>query len=390
MTGDIFEVGLPVSIETHYKYYLTTNLIGWERDLFLITGIISSAGKGQLKINDPCRMRLLKNGIAYGFETQIISVSLKPYPVMYFQYPTTIEQFTMRKFKRFESNVHARLLDHHDQFITDATITDISLGGCGLNIPLDVKELAYEDNYKLEFKILEKEMHLCCYVRKMTIDRATRFLGIEFCKITSEEMATIDSYLDILTDISSSRIDLILSKLKTSGATLGGHIEDLPLMDILQMLDQSKKEGILNITSDQRSGFISISNSMVMDVSMDGMKGEDALVELLSLKKGEFNFYAKEVTSGYINRPMSFILMDTCRIMDERDYIREYIPDQKDQLTLMKEPDSDDPEILAITNAIRSGASTSDKIKTATRLPSIRSDLVMAKLIKDGFLMKSN
>ena len=325
MIDDIFEVGLFVSVETSFRYYLTTHLIGWERDLFLITGIVSSAGKGSLKINDTCHIRFIKDGMAYGFETQIISVNLKPYPVMYFKYPTAIKQLTTRKFNRIKSSIPVRLLDSHDHFIANATMTDLSIGGCGVNIPVqDVKELAYDETYKLEFSILETDMRLSCSVRVMTTVKESHFLGVEFGNMTSDEMATIDAFLDVLTNISASKVDAILSKLETSGATLGGHIEELPISDVLQMMDQFNKEGVLNITSGQRNGFISISNGMIMDASIDDLTGADAIVELLSLKNGGFHFIAKEVTSGYIKRPISFMLIDTCRIIDERNFIKKH------------------------------------------------------------------
>jgi hypothetical protein len=141
--------------------------------------------------------------------------------------------------------------------------------------------------------------------------------------MTSDEMATIDAFLDVLTNISASKVDAILSKLETSGATLGGHIDELPVSDVLQMMDQFNKEGVLNITSDQRNGFISISNGMIMDASIEDLTGADAIVELLSLKSGGFHFIAKEVTSGHLKRPISFMLIDACRIIDERNFIRK-------------------------------------------------------------------
>jgi hypothetical protein len=65
MDDDIFEVGRSVSVETEFKYYLSTHIIGWERDMYLMTGIVHSSGKGgALKVNDHCTMRFLKGGIA--------------------------------------------------------------------------------------------------------------------------------------------------------------------------------------------------------------------------------------------------------------------------------------------------------------------------------------
>jgi len=194
--------------------------------------------------------------------------------------------------------------------------------------------------------------------------------------------------VDICTNILTYKTDLILSKLKTTGEALGGHIEDMPLSDILQIFDQLQKEGILYITLGQRKGSITLCNGRIMDASLDQMHDEDALVEFLSLKEGGFQFFAKEITSGHIKRPISFVLMDTCRLIDEKDSLREYCPQTKDTLIFVKAPDVEDPEMQAVIDAFRNGASSLGDVNAATSLSLIRSTLAAAKLLRDGYLIK--
>lgn len=390
MDDDIFEVGLPISIETDYKYYLTTNLIGWQRDVFLITDFVPSAGKsGHLKINDRCKMRFLKDGIAYGFETKIISISAHPFPVMFLTYPGEIEHFAIRKFNRIKSNFQAHFLDERGTYIADATITNISAGGCGLNIPAqEAGELTSKNSYKIKFSILDTDMCLGCAIRKMRTVKGTSCLGVEFSNISPAEKEKINLFLDICTNILTSKTDMILSKLKASGETLGGQLDELLLPDILQMFDQLKKEGVLNITAGSRKGFITLSDGRIMDATLDNLQGEDALVECLTLKEGGFQFFAKAIASGRIKRPISFVLMDTYRLIDERDSLRDYFPGIKDTLILVKEPDRDDAEIQAVVNAFRGGASNVSELNTATGMSFIRSGLAAARLLKEGFLIK--
>lgn len=391
MDEDIFEVGLPISIETEYKYYLTTHIIGWEHNLYLMTGIVHSAGKGTSpKVNDQCKVRFLKDGVAYGFETKIISISLYPFPVMYFKFPKALEQFKIRKFNRIKSNITAQLLDGNGTFIADATITDISEGGCGLTIPSgQAKELAHENDYKISFAILETDLKLRCSIRKMKTGRDARCLGIEFHDITPEEKERINLFLDICANVFTSKLDLILTKMKTSGEILGGHLEELPVTDILQILDQMKKEGILHIITRPHNGYIAISKGQIMDVFMDDLQGEDALAELISLKEGLFHFNVKEITSGHFKRPINLALMDTCRLLDEQESLEENFPGEKDALILVKDPDIEDPEIQTIVNAFRNGASNVTALNAATGLSVIRSALISARLIKAGYLTKS-
>lgn len=391
MNDDIFEVGLPISIETDYKYYLTTNLLGWQRDVFLITDYVSSTGiGGHLKINDRCKMRFLKEGIAYGFETKIISISAHPFPVMFLAYPKDIEQFAIRKFNRIKSNFQAHLLDERGTYIADATITNISAGGCGLNVSArEAGGLRYQNNYQVKFSVLETDMCLGCSIRKMRTVRETSCLGVEFSNISQADKEKIDLFLDICTNILTSKTDSILSKLKAPGETLSGQLDELLLPDILQMLDQMKKEGVLNIAAGSRKGFITLRDGRIMDASFDHLQGEDALADLLTQKEGGFHFITKEITAGHIIRPISFVLMDTCRLIDERDSLKDYFPGVKDTLILVKEPAGEDPETQAVVIAFRGGASNVGEINAITGMSFIRSALAAARLLKAGFLIKA-
>lgn len=391
MNQDIFDVGRNVSIETDYKYYLTARLIGWERNLFLIVALTHSAGKKEpLKVHDTCKIRFLKDGVAYGFETIILTVVSHPYPVIFLQYPKTVEEFTLRKFHRVKSDLHGRLLDESGKHVSDATITNISVGGCGVRIPLgEGKSLSSQNSYYIDFSILETNLHLFCIIRKIRNERDACCLGLEFFNISPADREQINLFLDVGTNILTSKADVLLARLKVSGEALGGHIDELSLSDIFQIFDQSKKEGILNISSGERKGSITFGKGQVMDALLDHMHAEDALVEFLSLKDGVFHFYPKETIPGRINKPISFILMDICRLLDEREAMGQWYPEEKDRLELIKAPDTEDTEIRTILDAFHKGASSPGEISEKTGLSVIRSALAIANLMKYGFVTKS-
>ena len=392
MNEDIFEVGLPVSIETEYKYYLTTHIIGWERDLFVLTGIAHLTGKsGHLKVNEPCKIRFLKEGVAYGFQTGILAVNANPFPVLFFRYPQTIEQFKIRKFDRIKSNFPAQLLDSAGTRIADATVTDISEGGCGMKISVARRtELACEKEYTLAFRILETDMCIGCAIRKMRVSADTRCLGIEFCHITEEEREKIKIFIEVCSNVFTSRLDAILTKMKASEEILGGNIEELPVSDILQIFDHLKKEGIIYIASGTHTGSIKISNGRIMDAFWGHLQGEDALVELLSLKDGMFHFKIQAVKSGLFIRSINSALMDASRLIDEREAMKAYFPAETDALILVKDQDMNDPEIQTIINAFRDGVTSVAGLNTATGLSLIRAGLITARLIKDGFVLTTS
>lgn len=392
MNDGVFEVGLTVSLETEFKYYLSTRIIGWERNLFLITGIVHSSGKiGRLKVNDPCKIRFLKEGIAYGFETTILYITLYPYPLMFFKYPQAIEKFKVRKFNRIKSNIAAQLMDPNGTFIADATIRDISEGGCGLTISGEQgNKLAQEHEYLVSFTILETNLRLRGAIRKIKIGRDIRCLGIEFQGVTPEQKEQINIFSEICTDVLTSKIDLLLTKMKTSGDALSGHLEELPVTDILQILDQMGKEGVLHIITKPHNGYIAIGKGQIMDVFMDDIQGEDALAELLSIKAGLFHFNPKEIPPGRFKRPTNLALMDTCRLLDERESIQDIFPGNTDTLLFVKDPNIEDIETETIVKAFQNGASNIPALSAATGLSMIRSALISARLLKGGFLMKTD
>lgn len=393
MRDHIFEVGLPISIETYYKYYLTTHLIGWEPDAFLVTGIVQSSGKtGQLKAGERCMMRFLKEGVAYGFETKILAINFNPFPVMFSKYPKVIEQFTVRKFSRVKVNLPAQLLDGDGRFVAETTITDISAGGCGLTMPTQAgREFPSETSYRIRFTAMNHTMWLCCSIRKMKTFQDTQVLGVEFVNVLPEEREKIEQFLDICQSVFTSKTDLILSQLKKEEKIMGGHLNEVSLVDMLQIFEQLQKNGTIHVVSGRQKGSVSIEDGFVTEALLEDRRGEDALIDLLSFQEGEFYVSAKKASAGSMRSPINFVLMDISRLMDERAAFNEYLPAKEDKFVLHKNPDSDsdDLELMSVLGALREGASTTAGIHETAGLSLIRARLALAKLLKDGYLTKT-
>jgi len=391
MDKNIFEVGLPIAIETYYKSYITTQLIGWKQDACLIMGNVQPPGnKGRLKVNDHCKMRFLKDGVAYGFQTKILAIIFHPLPIMFCKFPKAIEQCTIRKSSRIKVNLPAKFVDADGNFVAEATITDLSEGGCGLTLPArEGREPDCENSYKIIFNAMENDMQLSCIIRKLRTVQDKHELGIEFINISHTDKEKFKLFLDVCASVVTSKMDFILSKIKKTETILGGQLNKVSMIDMLQIFEQLKKEGIVHITAGKQIGSIAIKDGRIMDASLDNIYGEDALADLLSLKEGEFKISSAEVPQGNINRPINVILMDTCRLIDERDSLKEYFPGNKDSFSIQETPDMDDPEIQTVVNALQSGVSSLPEINEATGLSLIRSGLIMARLMKEGYLVKT-
>ncbi len=392
MENNIFEVGLPIAIETYFKSYLTTHLVGWEPDVCLITGVVQSSGNTpKLKVNDYCKMRFLKDGIAYGFETKIIAISYNPLPLMFTQYPKDVQNYAVRKFDRLKVNLPACLSVLGDRHMMDATITDISAGGCGLLLPIrEEDELTSEKIYSITFNAMDSHMQLSCSIRKIRTARDKREVGVEFVNVSPEEQEKIRLFLEGCNNAIASRTDFLLGKIQQQEKLFGGSIREVSMIDILQIFDQLRKDGVIHIEAGKHTGSIAIRDGYILGASAGALKGEDALVELFSLTEGEFHISAKDMPASSMNTPVNFALMEVSRLMDERDSLREHLPGVEDKLQFLKpSDDTEDPEVQTVIASVRGGACSANEIHHATGLSLIRSSLIAARLIKEGALKKA-
>ena len=200
MENELFAVGLKLSIEAHYKTYLSTTVLGWEKDVFVLTRAIYIQGQpAKLQNNDVCRIRFLKDGVAYGFETEIITIQFFPFPMMFLKYPANTECLKLRVAPRFKADIPVRLAYEKGAVYAEAIMLDISEGGCGVRVPAqNAVDLTPEQSYTITFKLLDRAVRITCAVRKL--DKRTDFtlLGLEFTNIPQQQKETLALFLDFL------------------------------------------------------------------------------------------------------------------------------------------------------------------------------------------------
>jgi len=205
MEKTVFEVGLPLSFEAYFKTHLATEVLGWDKDVFLLTRAIYIQGQpAKIKNKDQCKIRFLKEGVAYGFESEIIAVQFYPFPLMYIKYPVKLECLKLRVAPRFKADLPASFSDAAGALIAESVMVDISEGGCGLKVPVqEGRELSPEAAYSIAFKLLDKELRIGCSVRKLDKGKEVYFLGLEFTNVTAQTKETLTQFLDFLKKHSS-------------------------------------------------------------------------------------------------------------------------------------------------------------------------------------------
>lgn len=185
-----------------------------------------------------------------------------------------------------------------------------------------------------------------------------------------------------------ARIDILYGKVQRRkfSATLSGNFEELSLADTLQVFAQTRKEGKLLIKSGDQTGSISFKGEMIMDAAFMEDAGEDALVKLLPLVSGNFHYNPENVTSGAIDRPINFVLIDTIRLIDEHCNLTEFIPDPGKKLACGAPVLREDPEEIAVLAALQGGAANGGEIRAAVGCSRTRAEVLLARLLRDGVI----
>jgi CheY-like chemotaxis protein len=97
-----------------------------------------------------------------------------------------------------------------------------------------------------------------------------------------------------------------------------GDLNDLSIVELVQMLNLNKKSGILRIDG-EINGEIYLKEGQLFGAKTSSNTGEEAIYELVTLTKGNFNFELsdKDLDQNIKNSTMN-VIMEACRIMDER------------------------------------------------------------------------
>ncbi|WP_051261244.1 flagellar brake domain-containing protein [Desulfovibrio inopinatus] len=131
------EVGTTLNLQIHgLDFKLKTPLVGHLRPKFFLTTIPSSPEIERallvrhLYVGNPVIIRFLQSGSIMGFKTQILNVSYSPYPLLFLDYPTKTETFSLRKHRRIDCLFPVAVA--MGKRTCTGMLTNLSAGGCCL------------------------------------------------------------------------------------------------------------------------------------------------------------------------------------------------------------------------------------------------------------------
>ncbi len=97
-----------------------------------------------------------------------------------------------------------------------------------------------------------------------------------------------------------------------------GHIKGITLGTFLQFLEMERKTCTLTVTSDERIGSLYFLEGELINAKTETSEGEQAAYEIIGWDETEIEInYSCENKTKTITSPLSFVLMESCKIKDE-------------------------------------------------------------------------
>ena len=208
----IFNVGLTIYVQPKDGYkdlkYKST-IIGWKSpDILLIGMPILNGVYVNLQTNCICIIRYIYRGVAYGFESKVIkNINIFPLPILYISYPEVIEEISLRKHKRIDTQIPAqitKILSGNNYNITNdcninGDILDISIGGCLMTVTSN-QNFDIDNQVFITFKFPHNKETLIqhCYIRRIQKVSDNCLLGMQFIDIPEETKKKITLFQEAL------------------------------------------------------------------------------------------------------------------------------------------------------------------------------------------------
>lgn len=102
----------------------------------------------------------------------------------------------------------------------------------------------------------------------------------------------------------------------------GGNMYQLPLSDLVQLICSANSDYVIELSSDEDSGMISVASGTVRHAVTGDIQGEEAFFKLHEWKGGRFSARLSPFDGVFsIEKPTDFLLTEVMRAQDERSSV---------------------------------------------------------------------
>ncbi len=174
---------------------------------------------------------------------------------------------------------------------------------------------------------------------------------------------------------------------KRAFTKFAGNIRDIPVIEVLQFFEISRKKGVLHLASPEGKGAIVFREGTIVDAAWNALRGTDAILEILSVREGMFDFEPGEAPPGPMTEPLNGTLIDIVQLMDELPVYESYIPGDDAPLVLADPGASpEDPVCGLVAASLADGIRTLADLKGCLGVAGARLKIAVAKLVKEGIV----
>ena len=176
-----------------------------------------------------------------------------------------------------------------------------------------------------------------------------------------------------------------------------GNIESFPLTDVITLLSNSGKSGILYINgkkgNESLTGEIYIKKGKIINAVCKDLKGEEAFYYLFLIDEGNFSFKPKEVDAPVIiDKNSDLLMIEAIRTSEETKDLYKKIPPLYTLIEINPNPPENNieltPEEWQVLNTFFNPISIDDAIKLIN-FPETKTLKIIYALLSVGLLKKN-
>lgn len=198
-----------------------------------------------------------------------------------------------------------------------------------------------------------------------------------------------------------ARIKMLLQKKqresiekRESRTRFTGSIAEIGLVDIMQTIDLSKKQGVVHLAHGEETGAMYFIDGAVIDAELGQIEGEEAVYRMMRWKDGFFDIEFRPIRrEKKIDRSMSQLIMEGLKRVDEWNKILEQLPPmdtifEVDVAELVERLDEIPDEVNELL-ALFDGKRNLEEILTSEIFSDLDTLRIISKLIFFGVLIES-
>lgn len=125
------------------------------------------------------------------------------------------------------------------------------------------------------------------------------------------------------------RVEVLIQRREETRGGLQGSLADNPLVEVIHGLEQNRKSGVLEVTTQYDYGVVHFQNGKIIKSEYLGFQHTDALLELFQLDQGRFAFLSQEMSTTGVSEKQSPTAagMEWAWLLDELSLREQFLPD---------------------------------------------------------------